>query len=94
MSNYKELSASKIRTVVGGGKYDKKGYNLGVNVGKFVKGSQFLYGDDTLKQVESDSLKMVEFLNSKVARADVVYLGTVKTADEATKFVKAMNMIR
>jgi L-arabinose isomerase len=57
----------------------------------FVTGSQFLYGDDTLKQVESDSLKMVEFLNSKVARADVVYLGTVKTADEATKFVKEIN---
>ena len=57
----------------------------------FVTGSQFLYGDETLKQVESDSIKMVEFLNAKVSRAEVVYLGTVKTESEATKFVKEIN---
>ena len=44
MNNYKELSASESRVVVGGGKYDKKGYNLGVNVGKFVKGSLAIWG--------------------------------------------------
>lgn len=57
----------------------------------FITGSQFLYGEETLKQVEKDSIKMVEFINAKVERADVVYKGMVKTEAEATKFIKEVN---
>lgn len=57
----------------------------------FITGSQFLYGEETLKQVEADSIKMVEYLNNKIARADIIYKGMVKTESEATKFVKDIN---
>lgn len=39
MENYKKLSSSEILKINGGGKYDKQGYQLGLNVGKFVKGA-------------------------------------------------------
>ena len=57
----------------------------------FITGSQFLYGEETLKQVESDSIKMVEYINSKIDRVDVVYKGMVKTEREATQYVKEVN---
>ena len=57
----------------------------------FITGSQFLYGEETLKQVEQDSIKMVEFLNEKIGRVDVEYKGVVKTEKEATKYVKEIN---
>ena len=57
----------------------------------FITGSQFLYGEETLKQVESDSIKMVEYINAKIPRVDVIYKGMVKTEKEATQFVKEVN---
>ena len=57
----------------------------------FITGSQFLYGEETLKQVESDSIKMVEYINAKIDRVEIVYKGMVKTEREATKFVKEVN---
>ncbi len=57
----------------------------------FITGSQFLYGEETLKQVEEDSKAMVSYLNDKISRVDIVYKGTVKTADEASQFVKEIN---
>ena len=57
----------------------------------FITGSQFLYGEETLKQVESDSIKMVDYINAKIDRVEIVYKGMVKTEREATKFVKEVN---
>ena len=57
----------------------------------FITGSQFLYGEETLKQVESDSIKMVEYINAEIPRVDVIYKGMVKTEKEATQFVKEVN---
>lgn len=38
MKNYQNLSTVESMNIIGGGKYDKQGYNLGVTVGKIVKG--------------------------------------------------------
>ncbi len=57
----------------------------------FLTGSQFLYGEETLKQVEKDSIEMVEFLNSQTTVADIVFSGVMKTSDEITATIKKVN---
>lgn len=57
----------------------------------FITGSQDLYGEETLAQVEKDSRSMAEFLNGKLKDAAAVeFAPVVKTAAEAEKIcVKA-----
>ena len=58
----------------------------------FVVGSQFLYGEETLKTVESDCREIVRTLNdSGNLPYEIVYKDTVKTADGAEKIVKEAN---
>lgn len=58
----------------------------------FVTGSQFLYGDETLKQVESNSKVIVDGLNkSGNLPCEVIYKDIVKTNDGAVKIVKEAN---
>ena len=49
----------------------------------FITGSQDLYGEETLKQVAEDSKEMVQFLNEKVNRVEVVWQPTVRSSEEA-----------
>ncbi|WP_438734589.1 hypothetical protein [Enterococcus sp. AZ128] len=44
MENYTVLSSTEILKINGGGKYDKQGYQLGQNVGRFVKGAVTIWG--------------------------------------------------
>lgn len=39
MENYQSLSIDESMNITGSGKYDKQGYQLGVNIGKLVKGA-------------------------------------------------------
>ncbi|MGN0690709.1 MAG: L-arabinose isomerase, partial [Oscillospiraceae bacterium] len=58
----------------------------------FVTGSQFLYGEETLKQVAKDSTIIAEALDkSPVIPCKVVFKPVVKTADEITAIVKEAN---
>ena len=57
----------------------------------FLTGSQFLYGEETLKQVEKDSIEMVNYLNKKTDSVDIVFSGVMKTADEILSTVKKVN---
>ena len=57
----------------------------------FLTGSQFLYGEETLKQVEKDSVEMVSFLNEKTPGAEIVFSGVMKTSDEITSTIKKVN---
>ena len=54
----------------------------------FVTGSQFLYGEETLRQVEEDSKKIVEGLKLPFP---VEYKLTVKKEAEITKIIKEAN---
>lgn len=54
----------------------------------FITGSQFLYGEQTLAQVEADSKQIVAGLKLPFP---VEYKITVKTADEAVNIVKQAN---
>ncbi|MBR4555191.1 MAG: L-arabinose isomerase [Ruminococcus sp.] len=54
----------------------------------FITGSQFLYGEETLKQVEENSLKIVEGLKLPFP---VEYKLTAKTEGEIEKIVKEAN---
>ncbi|MBR6761198.1 MAG: L-arabinose isomerase [Oscillospiraceae bacterium] len=54
----------------------------------FIAGSQFLYGDETLAQVEQDAKKIVEGLNLPWP---VEYKITAKNATEITNIVKQAN---
>lgn len=54
----------------------------------FITGSQFLYGEETLRQVEEDSIKIVEALKLPFP---VEYKLTIKTAAEVEKIVKEAN---
>ena len=56
----------------------------------FITGSQFLYGEETLKQVEKNSIEIVEHLN-KVLPFPVVFGGVMKTADEITAQIGTAN---
>ena len=55
----------------------------------FITGSQFLYGEETLRQVEEDSKKIVEGLTK--LPFPVEYKLTAKTAGEIEKIVKQAN---
>lgn len=44
MENYKKLSSIDMLKINGGGRYDKQGYQLGQNVGKFIKGAVTIWG--------------------------------------------------
>lgn len=54
----------------------------------FVVGSQLLYGEETLKKVEENSKIIAQGLKTKIP---VVYKGTVKSHDEATRIIKDAN---
>ncbi len=58
----------------------------------FVAGSQFLYGEETLKRVEADCKIIVDALN-KSGRLpfEIIYRDTVKTSDGAEKIIKNAN---
>lgn len=58
----------------------------------FVAGSQFLYGPETLAQVESDCRTMVESLNQSGALpCQIEYKDIIKTNDGAVKVIKEAN---
>lgn len=57
----------------------------------FLTGSQFLYGEETLKQVEKDSIEIVDYLNANSTVADIVFSGVMKTSDEITSTIKKVN---
>ncbi|MDR2610836.1 MAG: L-arabinose isomerase [Clostridiales Family XIII bacterium] len=58
----------------------------------FLVGSQFLYGPETLKQVEDDSRIITEGLNaSGQLPCEVVLKGIVKTTEEIADAIKAAN---
>ncbi|KUO70161.1 MAG: L-arabinose isomerase [Clostridia bacterium BRH_c25] len=58
----------------------------------FVVGSQLLYGEETLKQVERNSVKIVDALNaSGNLPYKLVYKDTVKSAEAVTELIKEAN---
>ncbi|MCH3922335.1 L-arabinose isomerase [Limosilactobacillus sp.] len=58
----------------------------------FAVGSQYLYGEDALKQVEADARKLVDGLNaSGKLPYKVVFKLVATTADGITKFMKEVN---
>lgn len=58
----------------------------------FITGSQFLYGEETLKQVEADSRVIVTGLNeSGHLPFPVVYKGTMKTNEEIAAVIREAN---
>lgn len=57
----------------------------------FLTGSQFLYGEETLKQVEKDSVEIVNFLSKNVTNTEFVFAGVMKTSDEIEKTIKKVN---
>jgi L-arabinose isomerase len=56
----------------------------------FIVGSQFLYGEETLLQVEKNSREIAGFLNTKL-QFPVVYKDTVKTESGAFAIVRHAN---
>lgn len=54
----------------------------------FIVGSQFLYGEETLRQVEENAKTIAKGLKTKYP---VVYKGMVKTYDEAMRLIKSAN---
>lgn len=55
----------------------------------FVTGSQHLYGEETLKQVKEDSVKIVEGLNQKGNfEFELVYKALLTTPEEITQIMK------
>jgi len=58
----------------------------------FVVGSQFLYGEDTLKTVADRAAEMADKMSaSGFLPCKLIYKGTVKTNNEATEIVKQAN---
>ena len=58
----------------------------------FIVGSQFLYGEETLKQVERNSVKIVDALNaSGNLPYKLIYKDIVKNAEGATALIKEAN---
>ncbi len=49
----------------------------------FITGSQDLYGEETLKQVALDSKEMVDFLQEKINKVDIIWQPTVRSSEEA-----------
>lgn len=56
----------------------------------FITGSQHLYGDETLKQVASDSAIIAEHLNGRIG-AEVICTPVVTTAPEITDVMRKAN---
>jgi L-arabinose isomerase len=56
----------------------------------FITGSQFLYGDETLRQVERNSREVAGFLNGRLP-FPVDYADTVKTEKGARELIKQVN---
>ena len=58
----------------------------------FITGSQFLYGDETLAQVEENSRAIVDGLNSGGnLPCSLVFKGVMKTHDEISRVIKEAN---
>ena len=58
----------------------------------FITGSQFLYGEETLRQVEADSRIIIAGLNeSGHLPFSVAYKGTMKTNEEITAVIREAN---
>lgn len=58
----------------------------------FITGSQHLYGEETLKQVASDTKYMVDQLNkSNMMPLEIIWKETVKTPDEITEIMDQAN---
>ena len=58
----------------------------------FVIGSQFLYGEETLKKVEEDCRIIADELNGTgLLPCEIIYKDTVKTTDGAEKIIKEAN---
>lgn len=58
----------------------------------FVIGSQFLYGEETLKKVEEDCKIIADELNaSGLLPCEIIYKDIVKTSDGAEKIIKNAN---
>lgn len=58
----------------------------------FIVGSQFLYGEETLKEVERNSVKIVDALNAGGNLPyKLIYKDTVKTAAGVTRLIKEAN---
>lgn len=58
----------------------------------FITGSQFLYGPETLEQVEKNSRAIVEGLNSSGhLPCEIVFKGIMKTPDEISAVMKEAN---
>lgn len=57
----------------------------------FLTGSQFLYGEETLKQVEADSLVISDFLGKQTDTVAYVFAGVMKTSEEITETIKKLN---
>ncbi|MCC8088491.1 MAG: L-arabinose isomerase [Rikenellaceae bacterium] len=58
----------------------------------FITGSQYLYGEDTLKQVAEDSNKIVEGLNkSEKIPLNIIVKPTVKSSEDAYNIMIAAN---
>jgi L-arabinose isomerase len=58
----------------------------------FIVGSQYLYGEDTLNQVNKDAAVMVEgFNNNPFIPCAVVYKPCVKTSDEISAVIREAN---
>ncbi|MDR3319312.1 MAG: L-arabinose isomerase [Clostridiales bacterium] len=57
----------------------------------FVTGSQDLYGAETLRQADKNSLEMTEFINAKSPRVKIEYYGTVKNSEQIFKMAREVN---
>ncbi len=58
----------------------------------FVTGSQHLYGEETLKQVKENSVKIVEGLNEKGSfEFKLVFKALLTTPDEITNLMRKAN---
>lgn len=57
----------------------------------FLTGSQFLYGEETLKQVEADSLVISDFFGKQTDAVAYVFAGVMKTSEEITETIKKLN---
>ena len=44
----------------------------------FLTGSQFLYGEESVKKVDEDAKIISDYLNSNIAKTDIVYFPSIK----------------
>ena len=57
----------------------------------FLTGSQFLYGEETLKTVEDNSRFVASYLDERVTGAQIVFSGVMKTSEEIEATIKKLN---